>query len=408
MSNQNTSNTQTVNTNTPSIANTNTMRTAAQEVQKQIQTLEAKVKIDEAKAWMRENFDACTIEIWFNEAWAKYQGVGIGQETFCIHALNIIKENKFLSGRPLIQYENESPAQFLTKIKKAYKVTAADKYNQVFSDKMKELPIEEATRMIIAVFAKDDENEVRESLILKQLNHDERASAQAILESLKTLNEINTSMNRQTKTHIELMKELAYKIELTRNEGRQTTKATQNVNMLTAEPQNMVNRLNALELQMSEISVNAIDNTNRMGGAGNQNNHRRNNEQNYAGPSRYYNQNNGGRGGYSNSREYNNRWSNERGSNGRGAHSSNWRNRNNQGPERRGNGPAFKGAKVHPYECNICPDHQNKERNSPDIICQRGCKYNVAKICYKHKRYGVNATDTICEGWCQLNCSKNA
>ena len=49
MSNQNTSNTQTVNTTTPSVANTNTMRTAAQEVQKQIQTLEAKVKIDELK-----------------------------------------------------------------------------------------------------------------------------------------------------------------------------------------------------------------------------------------------------------------------------------------------------------------------------------------------------------------------
>ena len=125
---------------------------------------------------MRENFDACNIELWYNDALRRYQAVGIGNETFCIHVLSVIKENNFFSSHPAVNYENEDPAQFLNKVKRRIQGKKA---------------IEEATRTIIAVFSKDDEAEVRENLILKQLNSEERASAQAMLESLKTLNEVN-------------------------------------------------------------------------------------------------------------------------------------------------------------------------------------------------------------------------
>ena len=387
------------------LAATNVMTTPASrtpqaELIKQIYVMDAKAKIEATKKDMRNKFDISNIENWFNTHLGKYRGIGANDETFFIHVGERIEEDlSSIVEKIDVSYEGETAQEFLEKIKKAYKISSSDRYNEVFSDKMASLKITEVTKKVLNLFPETDKEGVREDLIFRHMSEVERAAARVHLESLKELNKINTipAINLPVKEHSTMMKEIAERIEEMRHKKSTTVAAVAEQTATEASSTNWEEKCKILEAKVIELSVNKLEG--REGES-----------------SRHYEQssNNQWRQPYNDQRgrpyrgnNYNPNYNPRRG----GAYSANWRHEGNNMPQGRYRQPrtVYVNGKYYmkPIDCNICFGHQDNEKNCKEGACEIGCRYNPAKICYKHHRFNDDVWEQNCGPWCNKYNSKN-
>lgn len=379
-----------------------TNRTPQDELTKQIYVMDAKAKIDATKKDMRNKFDVSNIENWFNTHLAKYRGIGANDETFFIHVGERIEEDlSSIVEKIDVSYEGESDQQFLEKIKRAYKISSSDRYNEVFSDKMKNLKITEVTKKVVCLFpgTEKDKEGVREDLIFKHLNEVERAAAQVHLESLKELNKINAlpAINLPPKEHITMMKEVAERIEHMRHKKNTTVAAVTEQTTDKAETIKLEEKCKALETKIAELSINKLE--------GREGESSRNYAQNA--DNDWRRRDNVQRRRYNGGNRYQYGYDSGRG----GTHSSNWRREGNRKPQGHYRPPRmiWVNGKYYqkPLDCNICLEHQNNGQNGRQGACEIGCQYNSARICYKHNIFKDDVWEQNCGPWCSKHEPKN-